>query len=77
MNKENNLENAIQFLYGNESLNALLDHVSEDLKINIDYECSKLYDMVQERFINVSFEDIIEKTIARIIIALESFEKGE
>ena len=58
-------------------IDPLLDHVSDDLKINVDYELSRIYDDVDERFCDASFEDIVEKTRDRIIIALESFIKYE
>ncbi len=51
----------------------LCDHVSEDLGIKIDYECSDIYDQVADIFLSRSFEEIVGKTRDRIVIAIESF----
>jgi hypothetical protein len=71
MKRKELLNNILDFL--NSDMDILCDHVSNDLGIDIDYECSNIYDEVKERFLDKSFEEIIEKTKDRICIAIESF----
>ena len=54
----------------------LCDHVCDDLDIKIDYECSKLYDMVNEKFIPKSFEEVVEAVRNRICVAISSYKEN-
>lgn len=69
--KEELIRHMIDFLQSDNEI--LCDHVSEDLGIKIDYECSDIYDQVTDKFLSRSFEEIVEKTRDRIIVAIESF----
>ena len=53
----------------------LFDLLQEDLKINIDIELTSLYDEVEEKKIEVSFEDIVKAVINRVKIAISTFEE--
>lgn len=73
--KENIIDEIIEFLE-EDNTDALIDHVKEDLNIkNIDPELSKIYDMVEEKFYEVSLEDIIKAVLSRVIIAIETFKE--
>jgi len=69
--REELLNTIIEFIQSNNEI--LCDHVSNDLGIEIDYECSDLYDQVAEKFLSRSFEQIVEKTRDRIVVAIESY----
>ncbi len=71
--KEELIRNIIDFIQSDNEI--LCDHVSEDLGIKIDYECSDIYDLVSDKFLSRSFEDIVEKTRDRLIVAIESFKE--
>lgn len=53
----------------------LFDRIKEDLKIEIDDELSSLYDDINEKVIDVSFEDVIRAVINRVKIAISTFEE--
>jgi len=52
----------------------VLSLIEEDLEIKVDNECSNLYDEVSDKFLDVNFETIIDKTIERVINVIESFK---
>lgn len=72
--KRNELLNSIVEFMQSEK-DALMDHVVEDLGIKVDYECSNLYDMVEDRFTDKSFEEIIDAVLERVCCAIESYKK--
>jgi hypothetical protein len=53
-----------------------MEHVCEDLDIHIDYELSRMHDLVSGEFIEKSFEEIITATILRISTAIQSYKGG-
>ena len=76
MKKSNELlYKIIEFLQTDSDI--LCDHVSDDLEINIDYECSDIYDIVKHKFFGKSFEKIVKTTRDRIVVAIESYIKEE
>ena len=72
----NNIDNVIDFLSVS-NLNPLMDLISGDLDINIDYEMSCIYCYIKEQRISASFEDIVKATNNRILIAIKSFTEKE
>jgi hypothetical protein len=71
MNNKDLLNEIITFIQSDNDI--LCDHVSDDLEINIDYECSEIYDQVDKKFLSRSFAEIVEKTRDRIVVAIESY----
>ena len=67
------INSILDFLNKTENNRYLFDFIAKDLKINIDYELSNLYDMVKEKHISASFEDVVIATKKRIIVSIESF----
>jgi hypothetical protein len=75
MKKDELLDSIVEFI--NFEKDALMDHVCDDLGIKVDHECSNLYDMVDDRFTDKSFKEIIDAVITRISTAIESYKSGE
>ena len=67
------IDQATEFLNKNE--HELIDFIEVDLRIEIDHECSKIYDTVTEKFHDVSFQEIVRATKNRIVVALETFNE--
>jgi hypothetical protein len=65
------LDCVIEFI---QSGSGLLDSVAQDLNIDIDYECSQLFDMVKEKHINISFEEVVLSASKTIVKAISSFQ---
>ncbi len=74
MKTDDVLDNITDFL--NQERIALMEHVCEDLDIHIDYELSRMHDLVSGEFIEKSFEEIITATILRISTAIQSYKGG-
>ncbi len=64
------------FIEINETLlnnDTLIDAVDKKLNIEIDRECSNLYDQITEKEIDVSYEDIIKSVRDVIIKVIETY----
>jgi flagellar basal body-associated protein FliL len=68
------IQEILDFLTDNTD-ESFFDLIKEDLKIEIDNELSSLYDDVNEKVIDVSFEDIVKAVINRVKIAISTFEE--
>lgn len=75
--QSNKLDEIIDFLNSNgEKRQMLLDLIKEDLNIPyLDNECSHIVDKVLDEAYEVSFEEIIDATVNRVINIIESFEE--
>lgn len=70
---KNKLIELIDFINSSRD-DSLMDHVASDLDIvGIDYECSQIYDMIEECKHNASFEDIVKATKDRVLVAIQTF----
>lgn len=68
------LNEAIEF-FESDDLIELFDYIQDDLKFECDFELTQIFDMVEEKNIDVSLEDIIKATIKRVVVAIESFKE--
>ena len=71
MKLKKELFNQINDLLLNED--ALIDAVSKKLNIDVDRECSTLYDNIEETDTEVSYKDIVEAVKDVIINIIETY----
>ena len=69
----NKLNEAIEF-FDSDDLIGLTERIMDDLNFKCDAELTHIYDMVTDKPIDVSLEDIIKATIKRVVTALETFK---